>query len=122
MPYNWTEFLELARFLQGGAGGVYTEQAAFRSAVGRAYFAAYNHACVHAEGKLSFTRTRKPEDHALLREHLQKRGKTELASLLDELRIMRNTCDYDDTKPIRLITAMVAPAITKAQDVIAQLA
>lgn len=121
MPYNWTEFLDLARFLQGGAGEGYTEQAALRSAVGRAYYAAFNYACVHAEDNLSFNRTRTGDDHSLLRQHLQTRGKSEIAALLDDLRLWRNTCDYDDTKPIRLITVLVGPAISKAQELIDKL-
>lgn len=121
MPYNWAELLHLARFLQKGAGGGYSEQAAFRSAVSRAYFAAYNHACVYAENNLGFQRTQESTDHARLRKLFQAKGNPELASLLDDLRVWRNTSDYDDTKPIRLITAMVAPSITKAQDVINRL-
>jgi uncharacterized protein (UPF0332 family) len=118
MPYNWAEFLDLARFLQGGAGEGYTDQAALRSAVGRAYYAAFNFACVHAEKNLSFSRKRTAEDHLLLRQLLQSRGKGNVASLLDELRLWRNTCDYDDTKPIRLIMGLVKPSIEKAQELI----
>ena len=122
MPYNWAQLLDLARFLQGGAGTGYTEQAAFRSAVGRAYYAAYNHAAVYAEDNLTFRRTREASDHSRLRQYFQDRGETEIASELDDLRIMRNTCDYDDAKAFRHISEMVAPAITKAQGVIDRLA
>jgi hypothetical protein len=122
MPYNWVEFLSLARFLQAGAGAEYTEQAAFRSAVGRAYFAAFNYACVYEEAKGVFTRLGDGGDHERLRQHFQLKGETEIASQLDDLRRWRNACDYDDTRASRVITAMVVPAITKAQELIDQLA
>ncbi len=121
MPYNWIEFLSLARFLQAGAGADYTEQAASRSAVGRAYYAAYNHACVYEEAKGVFTRQGDSGDHERLRQHFRIQGKTDIASELDDLRRWRNTCDYDDTRASRVITAMVAPAITKAQELINKL-
>jgi uncharacterized protein (UPF0332 family) len=121
MPYDWIEFLALARFLQTGAGKTYTEQAALRSAVGRAYYAAFNHACVYAETRNAFTRQRDAGDHERLRQHFQIRGNTEIASQLDDLRRWRNACDYDDTRAFRVIKLMVEPALKKAQEIIESL-
>jgi uncharacterized protein (UPF0332 family) len=121
MPYNWPQFLELARLLQSEAGRLLPEEAAFRSAVSRAYYAAYNHACVYAEKNFLFTRTREAEDHTRLRDLYRGKGKTGIASGLDDLRQWRNTCDYDDTKAIRLITNLVTPAINEADRLIREL-
>lgn len=122
MPYRWEEFLDLARLLQGEAGKSLPHEAALRSAVSRAYYAAFNHACVYAENNLSFRRTLDAEDHARLRAVFTRRGDISTAELLDDLRKWRNTCDYDDTKPIRIITAMVPPALDKAREIISSLA
>jgi len=46
MAFDWREFLDLARWLQSqveAKAGISSE-AAFRSAIGRAYFAAFGHA------------------------------------------------------------------------------
>jgi uncharacterized protein (UPF0332 family) len=118
MPYRWEEFLSLARTLQKEAGTSLPREAAYRSAVSRAYYAAFNYACVYAENHLSFSRTREAEDHRRLRELFIGRGNPTTAALLDDLRKWRNTCDYDDTKPIRLITELVSPAISKADELI----
>lgn len=120
MPYHWEEFLQLARLLQERASTV-PKEAALRSAVSRAYYAAYNHACVYAENNFSFTRTREAEDHTRLRDVFRGQGKPTIADNLDDLRKWRNTCDYDDTKPIRIITNLVTPAITQADKVIKEL-
>lgn len=117
MPYHWEEFLHLARFLQTGASTL-PQEAAFRSAVSRAYYAAYNHACVYAENNFSFTRTREAEDHVRLRDLFRGKGKSTIADDLDDLRKWRNTCDYDGTKPIRIITNLVTPAINQADRII----
>ena len=44
MPFNWREYLELARFLAGQAGPGFSQEAAARAAISRAYYAAYGYA------------------------------------------------------------------------------
>jgi uncharacterized protein (UPF0332 family) len=96
MPFDWREYLDLARELAGLQGSGYSQEAAERSAVSRAYYAAFCWARNYAEKNLGFQPEGKPSDHAKLREHLQKKGYPELASGLNKLREWRNACDYDD--------------------------
>jgi len=115
MPFNWGDYLNLARFLQHHTDSSFTQEAAFRSLVSRAYYAAYNHALNHATTRYSFTRTYQASDHRRLREHYRRRGDVTTVSILDELRQWRNKCDYNERTPTRVITAMIRPAISKAE-------
>lgn len=99
MPFDWREYLELARELIGRAGSGYSEEAAKRSAVSRAYYAAFCWARNYAEANWGFRRTGGAEDHKRLREHLRRQSRMQLASNLNRLREWRNTCDYDDEVP-----------------------
>lgn len=99
MAFDWREFLALAKTLAGQTGLNYSAEAADRSAVSRAYYAAFCFARNYAEANLGFQRTGRAEDHKLLREYLKRQGKTQLASDLNKLRGWRNTCDYDDEVP-----------------------
>jgi uncharacterized protein (UPF0332 family) len=98
MPFDWREYLELAKYLAGQGGVGYFSEAAERSAVSRAYYSAFCWVLNYAEANLGFQRTKTADDHKLLREHLQKR-KPKLSSRLNNLRKWRNACDYDDEVP-----------------------
>jgi uncharacterized protein (UPF0332 family) len=99
MPFDWREYLELARELAGLRGSGYSQETADRSAVSRAYYAAFCWARNYAEAKLGFRSQKTADDHKLLREHLKRQGHQELASDLNRLRVWRNNCDYDDDVP-----------------------
>jgi uncharacterized protein (UPF0332 family) len=99
MPFDWREYLNLARQLAGLQGSGYSQEAAERSAVSRAYYAAFCWARSYAEKNLGFQPGGKTSDHAKLREYLKKKGYKELASDLNKLREWRNACDYDDQVP-----------------------
>lgn len=93
MPFTWKAYLELAHFLYSQAVSPSAE-AAYRSAVSRAYYAAFCHVRNYARDQLGFTPRYDADDHGRLRAFLNK-GKTRiLASRLDRLRQWRNECDY----------------------------
>ncbi len=97
MPFNWQEYLILARWLQAnepppGIG----QEAAFRCAVSRAYYAAFNHASNYARDYLRFQPRMEAEDHGRLRSHLKQSRRQRTAAALDRLREWRNACDYHD--------------------------
>lgn len=117
MAFNWEEYLNLARFLHRHTDPSYAQEAAFRSLVSRAYYAAYNHALNHAVTNHSFVRTNKPQDHQRLREHYRSRGNTAMVSILDELRQWRNKCDYNGGTTMAALTAMTTPSISKVERV-----
>lgn len=96
MSFDWREYLELARALTGLGGSGYSQEAADRSAVSRAYYAAFCWVRNYAGTKLGFSPQRGPDDHRRLREHLKRQGRQALASDLNKLRVWRNECDYND--------------------------
>jgi hypothetical protein len=54
MPFDWREYLNLARQLAGLQGSDYSQEAVERSAVSRAYYAAFCWARNYAEKNLGF--------------------------------------------------------------------
>lgn len=117
MAFDWKEYLELARFLQGQSGMTYWQEAASRSAVSRAYYAAYCHARNYARDREGFLPSGGPQDHGRVRGHFQASGRVSIASDLDDLRRWRNDCDYDDVIAGDL-NQLVGSAPQNAQDII----
>ncbi len=120
MPFDWREFLELARDLQGQTGSGYSAEAAERTSVSRAYYAAFCHARNYAAAHQGFRLTRTSEDHKLLREHFQRLGGgwINVEADLDELRKWRNKCDYNDS--VHNLRILVQSALRGAHEVIEQ--
>lgn len=99
MPFDWKEYLELAKALVHQAHGAGFTEARQRTAVSRAYYGAFGFAREYAEKHLQFKPTHQPKDHQDLREHFKRVGKAQLASRLNKLRSWRNACDYDNQVP-----------------------
>lgn len=93
--FDWREYLELAKALAGMQTAGYSQEAAERSAVSRAYYAAFGCARNYAQNALGFTPQAGSEDHRRLREHFRQQGLLRLASDLNRLRAWRNACDYE---------------------------
>ncbi len=118
MAFDWRDFLALAKTLQAGLGGVTTE-ASTRSAVSRAYYAAFCHARNYAVSNLSFRAGQNVDDHMRIRSHLSGRGMLEVSRRLNQLRQWRNSCDYDDT--VLNLGRIVGSAIHEAEAVLNRL-
>lgn len=117
MSFDWKEYLELAKSLLGQANTSYSSEAAERSAVSRAYYAAFCLVRNYAESNLGFRRRNTAQDHQLLRDHLMRGRKTAgLASRLGKLRRWRNHCDHDDE--VSNLAHYVQNAIRIAEEVI----
>ncbi|MCL4543011.1 MAG: hypothetical protein M1118_00185 [Chloroflexi bacterium] len=99
MTFDWRSYLQLAQFLQGQGGANCPQEAAERSAVSRAYYAAYGHARTYACQHLAFAASGRPEDHKRLQQHFQNQGQVRIAKDLSRLRQWRNDCDYEDSVP-----------------------
>jgi len=120
MPFDWKEYLGLSRFLATEPGIAFSEEAAFRSAVSRAYYAAFCHARNYARDRQGLTPKYDVNDHRLVRDHFRARpGGTGIASSLSRLRQWRNDCDYCDT--VSSLPDMVKAAIGQAQHVLSKL-
>lgn len=122
MPFDWTKFLELTRFLQSYSGSEIDEETAYRCAVSRAYYAAFCYARNYAEANLGFVRSKTREDHVRVRKVLTLQGKrkmTDSAAKLDRLGRWRGQCDYDDS--VLNLPTILKSAIEEAQSVLSNL-
>lgn len=96
MPFDWSDYLGIARFLDSDAPPDLVE-AAGRCAVSRAYYASFGHARRYASRHLGFKPIFNAKDHERLATHFKTNGRIDVADDLDTMRDWRNNCDYDDT-------------------------
>ena len=96
MPFDWKEYLVLARSLQLQAGSAGNPEAFLRSALSRAYYGAFCYARNYARDWLGFQPRNDADDHGRLREHLKQKRRRAVADKLQRLREWRNECDYHD--------------------------
>lgn len=115
MPFVWEEYLFLAQYLQTYTSTVFSQEAAFRCAVSRSYYAAFCHARNYARDHQGFIPSNKGDDHGRVRAHFHTRGDIIVAMSLDKLRQWRNQCDYDDT--VTGLTPLLSSAIAEAQKI-----
>lgn len=100
MAFDWEECLKLSRHLTKECQNCPNEEAALRSAVSRAYYAAFCYALRIAKKKYGYVPADDQRDnHGKLQKHLRAMNKKELALKLNDLRQWRNNCDYDDDIP-----------------------
>lgn len=108
MAFNWGDYLTLAKQIQSTTGSL--QEAAQRTAVSRAYYAAYGHARQYAISKLEFTSPRENPHKALI-DHYKAKGYLQISIILFNLRNNRQNCDYEktvtglDTKTAQTIAA-----------------
>lgn len=95
MSFQWSDYIDIARFLLANVG-VINEEAAYRSAISRAYYAAFCHAKYFAKDNFGFEPSDSAEDHRDLKDHFQRSGKNDVFRKLQRLRQWRNSSDYDD--------------------------
>ena len=116
MSFNWAEFLTLADALLRDPNSPGPEEAALRSAISRAYYAAFCSGRNFARDKENFVPQGTAEDHKRLSVHFRKnrdRTRKKIATDLNRLRDYRNRADYDDVlpgRPISLAQSSVAVA------------
>jgi hypothetical protein len=115
MPFDWGEYLTIARYREDQNTSEFSREAALRCAVSRAYCAAFCHARNYARDPHGFKPFHNQDDHPRVREHFRKLGNTKLAGDLELLRQWRNQCDYDDN--ISNIALMFVGAKAAAQNI-----
>lgn len=124
MGFDWKDYLILAQFLHGNSAIKYSEEAARRAAVSRAYYAAYCYARNYARDNLGFVPEGNGSDHGNLISwyNVFDNYNPQLSGIGDnlaELLQWRNTCDYDDVPDILITLSLLAEsALDDAQEII----
>ena len=119
MSFDWKEYLNLAYFLSGRREKTYSPEGGYRSAVSRAYYAAFCYARNHARDNEGFKPSKSVEDHKKLRSHFRRNRKLEIASYLEDLRQWRNSCDYDDK--VENLSQLLRSSLKTAEEIIYKL-
>src|SRR5689334_22275585 len=119
MPFDWQEYLSLAASIIAQMSTAYSREAAERSAVSRAYYAAFCHARNYAQQHLNYAPAHSGADHWRIRDHFRRRGMPVIAARLDTMHGWRTQCDYDDS--VANISIMAQSAISTARRVISAL-
>lgn len=100
MSFDWVEFLTLAEALQSDPDSPGPPEAALRSAVSRAYYAAF-HCALNVASEEGFDSSGSGDDHRNVQRHFRhhKTNSTrqKIAIELDRLRNNRSKADYEDT-------------------------
>lgn len=99
MSFDWSDFLKLAESLARAERASVLEEAALRSAVSRAYYAAFCASRNHARDLGEIILTGLARDHGIVKDHYKHSGVRDyqkIGTWLERLRDNRNCADYDD--------------------------
>jgi hypothetical protein len=118
MTFNWYEYLLLAHYLNN-ANTFHYPEALQRSAVSRAYYAAFCSAKEYAEIKFRIKFSSDTNVHYDVRNTFKKNNRDDISDNLNDLRILRNKCDYQNN--VQNLHIMVKTAIQLAEDIISHL-
>jgi len=118
MKFDWREYLELAKKISNMNDLGLSEEALYRSAVSRAYYAAFCWCRNFAYQRFGFKTSDTAKVHIELREFFKRKGGNwvRLASQLNKLRSWRNKCDYEDE--VKGLSHMVKESIKLSENVI----
>jgi uncharacterized protein (UPF0332 family) len=119
MPFDWKEYLDIARYLSGDSSISIGRESSLRAAISRAYYAAFCHARNYAINKFSFRPSGFGSDHSAVRRYYSKTRLSAVEKLLSDLYEWRQQCDYDDE--VDNIESMCDSAIDMADEVFRKL-
>ena len=116
MSFNWADFLMLANALVRNPNSPGPEEASLRSAISRAYYAAFHVARDFGRDRGEFTPTGTGQDHWLVMNYFRSspdRIHRKIGLDLDRLYGNRTSADYDNVltgRPVALAQSSVAIA------------
>jgi hypothetical protein len=96
MAFSWKEYLLLAQAIYRSKNNFNNEEAACRTTVSRAYYAAICGARNFARDHQQFVPSYSGADHFNVREHFRRIGRNDVADKLKDLHLWRIQCDYND--------------------------
>jgi uncharacterized protein (UPF0332 family) len=97
MSFDWSHYLDLAQDLFAQAASSPHQDANFRCAISRAYYAAYHKARLRLYNKWGIRVASNANAHGEVRNEFKKKGERQIAAALDRMRIDRNKADYNDS-------------------------
>jgi uncharacterized protein (UPF0332 family) len=118
MSFDWAEFLTLADALLRNPDSPGPEEASLRSAISRAYYAAFCSARNLARDRREITPTGSARDHLLVKKHFEAspdRTRRKIGINLGRLRNYRNMADYRDS--LSRATPMAQSSVALARNV-----
>src|ERR1044071_8652957 len=99
MPFDWKELITVAEFLQNQSNSNCPQEAVLRSAISRAYYAAFCHARNYALNRPNMNDRliiqRDDNIHEKVPDYFRDKRNFKIANTLRKLRIWRNQCDYN---------------------------
>jgi uncharacterized protein (UPF0332 family) len=116
MSFNWADFLTLANALVRSPNSPGPEEASLRSAISRAYYAAFRVARNFGRDRGELIPTETGRDHRLVRDHFKSspdRIRRKIGLDLGRLYDNRTSADYDDVlagRPVSLAQSSVTVA------------
>jgi uncharacterized protein (UPF0332 family) len=119
MSFDWSEYLRLAQELVGQPTPPAGQETRQRSALSRAYYAAFCQARNYLRDQEGLTLPVGGHVHAYVRDHFRNSsdsGQNRIGHALNRLRIDRNKADYDDS--VTGLDTMTTGAIIVAQQVL----
>ncbi|NLS77953.1 MAG: HEPN domain-containing protein [Chloroflexi bacterium] len=122
MSFEWAAYLELAENLAGTPEDDPCLEAKLRSAISRAYYAAFCTARNHIRDVEGESVPQSPRIHEFVSAHFKvesDHSHRDVGVNLDRLRLIRNRADYDDD--LDGLKAMAQKALHRAQHVINRL-
>lgn len=121
--FSWEQFIDIAQFLVQETkkrDSDIPDEAAYRCAISRSYYAAFHIALDYAMDKFGYRPERAGADHGELRDFMNHHGDAQsgrIAEKLTRLRNWRNQSDYD--APAYTINQNTAEnAIREAQEIV----
>ncbi len=99
MSFDWSNYLDLARELQRQGAVHSSKEAELRSAISRAYYAAFCKARNYLRDRRHLILSQGPEAHSEVQDTFQvspDRRLKEIGENLNRLRTFRNRADYND--------------------------
>ncbi len=122
MSFDWSDYLDLARELYRQGVVHSSKEAELRSAISRAYYAAFCKARNHLRDKENRTLSEGPEAHVEVQDKFilsSDRRRREIGENLNRLRTFRNRADYRDI--FSGLTNTTITSIELADDVISDI-
>jgi len=120
MSFNWSDYLTLAKSLaKQESDPLLSDEAYKRTAISRAYYAAFHSALNFASSSEGFSPTGRGEDHIRLIRHFQKstdRPGQSIGANLNRLRDNRRRADYDNI--VRKLDKLTRKALRTADNIL----